>query len=217
MNATEVKQLLALGADPNEGAPLVAAASNRDASTIAALLEAGADVDGADDGGNTALNVAAESCFDEGIKLLSSAGANWLRENAEYVSASDALSWKCSENATSGSLSAVLRNAVRTKDDKEVTRVLALGADPNERDTGVAPLLMAALNFDAPTMRALLKGGAAVDIFDTWGNTALMISADACFEEGIEVLAKAGARWTLENRASYSARDALPWNCNVTA
>jgi hypothetical protein len=98
-NVAEIERQIAAGADPNvnEGTgkwtPLQEAASSGHVAAIAALLKAGARVDGADSTGNTPLMLAAWKGHTAAIDALVAAGADSHRANKH---GNTALQWASS-------------------------------------------------------------------------------------------------------------------------
>ena len=88
-----------------------------------------------------------------------------------------------------------LVGAARDGNAAEVGRLLASGADANQR-WGVnnwTPLMHAVHKNQAGTARALLEGGAAVDALGPHHETALMMAAGYGQEEMVRLLLQAGA------------------------
>jgi len=82
-DATEIRKLIADGADPNERdrsvtgwPPIVHAVHKHQLAAVAALIESGADVNATSDGGTTALMMAASYGHADMVKLLLAHGAN---------------------------------------------------------------------------------------------------------------------------------------------
>lgn len=110
-----------------------------------------------------------------------------------------------------------LHTAVRENNMTEVKRLIASGADVNEKDyTGYTPLhwsanadFLRAASADCLTIAQLLvDAGADVNAHDYYGeNTPLDGAAFWGHEEMIKLLLNAGADVTLKNKAGYTALD----------
>lgn len=72
----QVRRLLEIGADVNEGAPIVGAAAEEHSDIVGLLIAAGADIDAQDIAGNTALHHAARWGNTDIAKQLLAAGAD---------------------------------------------------------------------------------------------------------------------------------------------
>lgn len=118
---------------------LHAAAANGYAGLVHALVAAGADVDGADPGGDAALHLAVRDCYEDRSDVLSA-----LFELGADPSSRDA------SGATALELALVARN------DRNAGALLAGGADPNAPLTGGSPPLEDALDREAWGMATIL-------------------------------------------------------------
>jgi ankyrin repeat protein len=179
-----VQRLLRAGASVKSATrygvtPLTLAATNGNPVMLQALLEAGADPNTAMPEGETVLMTAARTGEVEAIRVLAQHGANvnakegWLGETA--------LMWAASENHA-----------------EAVTELLKLGADANARSTQMSfpkaspavenlitmtfpqgawtPLMYAARQGAMEAARALMSGGADLNLQNPDGSTALMLA-----------------------------------------
>lgn len=182
--------------------PLILAASRGDASTVQALLRAGANVEAQDGDGRTALLAAVdrlqtpsgpEAGYGAAIRLLLDHGANvhattrtvrigvsGIGETPLLVAAGGGCHWK---RIGQGVHAQVMR------------ALLDHGADPNAASTsGVTPLMRAVDCKNLPAAQTLLRAGARVNARDAAGRTALGLAASAGRLDLIALLKQAGAR-----------------------
>ena len=191
---------------------LATAAEHRDRAAVEALLDQGADVNGPQPDGATALHWAAHWNDLALTEALIAAGANVDAANEYGVT-------PLSLAATNGSarvLDALLRaganaraalptgetalmTAVRSGSVDAVNRLLAGGADPNAKQTsrGQTALMWAATAQKPEIVRTLIANGAQVDARSVTGFTALMFAAR---EGGLEL-----AQLLLESGANINA------------
>ena len=159
-------------------APVADAAQRGDLESVRALLEEGADVNGAQGDGMTALHWAAERGDQDMAKLLISEGA------------------RLSSTTRIGAYTP-LHVASRRAQLEVVKELLGAGADVNVRTTysGSAPLHLAAGAFGGETVAAaLLERGADVDAREaSAGQTPLMFSVAKNRIASVQVLLEAGA------------------------
>ena len=194
----EVRQALRDGANPNarrtgddgpEPTALMEAAKNRHIEVIGILLDAGADVNGADSYGGTALMEAASSNSDpEAVKALLAAGAK-VNTQSDY------------------GRSALMR-ATANENPGALTVLLAAGADVNAGAGDGETALMLATSHDdpGPFIKPLLAAGADVNARDEEGETVLMKAASNGSAEAIRILLAAGAD---PKRKDKNGHDAL--------
>jgi uncharacterized protein len=173
--------------------PLIGAARNGRVEVVAALLKAGAKVDGADRiNGAAALAWVAAGESEEVLgykpsmedrirvmQMLLDAGA---KVNATNHWGATALQWAADANAL-----------------ELVQILLKAGADVNAADQQGLTALMAASNHDAPeslqVVELLIQSKANVDLQNRNGETALMIAATSNFKTGnVSALLRAGAQ-----------------------
>jgi ankyrin repeat protein len=158
------------------GSPVADAAMAKDAAAVRALLKSGADVNGAQGDGMTALHWAAMHGDAPLVQMLLYAGAN--------VRATTRL----------GGYTA-LHLASRAGAVDVVKTLAAGGADVNTpTSTGATPLMLAATSGSADATNALLEVGAQPNATETAnGETALMFAAALDRAEVIRLLLQRGA------------------------
>ncbi|KXZ43634.1 hypothetical protein GPECTOR_84g310 [Gonium pectorale] len=149
---------------------------------VAALLQAGADKDAADETSATPLHIAAENGHVEVVAALLQAGAN---KEAAAETGATAL-YIAAENG-----------------HEEVVRVLLqAGANKDAADeTGATPLHIAAQNGHVEAIAALLQAGANKDAADETGATPLHIAAQDGHVEAVAALLQAGANTEAADKA----------------
>ena len=167
---------LALAGSTAPDAPVADAAMRGDLSEIRTLLERGADVNGSQGDGMTALHWAAERGHVEMTRTLLFAGAfpDASTRNGQYTP---------------------LHLAARAGWAEVVRALLEGGADPELRSTtGTTPLHFAAAAGEVESVRALVASGASVDAVESASEqTPLIFAASANRPAAIEVLLAAGA------------------------
>jgi ankyrin repeat protein len=157
-----------------ERSPLADAAEHRDPASIRTLLETGADVNGAQVDGTTALHWAAYNDDAETVAMLLRAKANVNAVNRYGV---PPLALAC----TNG-------NAAIVK------LLLAAGADANATMRGGETVLMlASRSGNADVVKALLASGAKTDARERHSQTALMWAAAEGNTAVVRALMQAGA------------------------
>lgn len=187
-----VRRLLNAGAEINVRGSGAVAALNlaiRDSlsiETLKALIVAGADVNGADNDGETPLMAAAEKPSDEAVRLLLAKGAR------SSVNAKDKKGWTALLSAASTYQTGSMPDIVKT--------LIAAGANVNvANDEGETALMMAAAAGSVETTKILLAAGATINAKDRQGQTALMFASEIGGAERVKTLIDSGA--------SVSARD----------
>ena len=166
---------LPAAAQPAEGSLIRAVRQGNSASTVAQLLEEGADVNASEPDGTTALHWAVQADAHNTAQRLIAAGASVGAANRYGVT-------PLALAATNGS-----PNMVRV--------LLAAGTAPDVTTPGGdTPLMIAARTGRVEVLRQLLVAGAAVNAAERWkGQTALMWAAAEGNDEAILTLIAAGA------------------------
>ena len=169
--------------DESAAAPLLYSAGAGNTSNVRCLLDGGADVNAANEGGWTALMFAANKGHTDTARLLLDKGAN--------INAAD-------EDDNSPLTLAVERGHTGT-----VRLLLDTGADVNatfDRIVSWAPhnfgwtlLMFAAESGHTDTVRLLIERGAAVNAANGGGWTALMLAAEGGDTDTITLLLDKGA------------------------
>jgi ankyrin repeat protein len=182
--------LLMVGAVPAES-PVADAAQANDAQQVRALLQQGADANGAQADGLTALHWAALNDNPEVVGLLLYAGATVrpLTRVGGYTP---------------------LHLAARSGHVNVVRALLDAGADPNEwTTTGVTALHFAAQANDGASVRALAAAGADVNATDRFqSRTPLVFAAGRNATDAISALLETGADPSITTELKdYTARN----------
>jgi len=214
---TRVKQLLKGGQDPRAvndygATPMSEAAERGDAQLIGALLKAGADVESANPEGETALMTVARTGNVAAAKTLLAAGA---QVNAlEQWRGQSALMWAAAQGHPD--MVRLLLKSGAKPDVRSVVREWPrkVSAEPrpqNRPNGGLTALLLAAREGCTGCARALVEGGAAINLPDPDNITPLLMAVLNARFDTAAYLIKAGAdvnRWDTWGRAPlYSAVD----------
>ncbi|EEP77938.1 predicted protein [Uncinocarpus reesii 1704] len=141
------------------------------------ILEKGADVNGQDPGGWTALMMAAESGYTDAVRFLLEEGA-------------DANIRECGQRTA-------LWYAINRVHEPAITLLIEYGADVNASVYGVTPTMLAIERGSMAIVKLLLDAGANMDAQDYHGQTALHISALNGQGEILKLLAEKGADLTI--------------------
>ena len=172
--------------------PLVCASANGCSLAVAVLLSNNANPDQADPDGRCALLRAAERGHAKVAREL-------LKHGADSGATSKAGSWTALHLAADAGYEAV------------VTVLVEHGADIVPRtDSGVTPLLQAAVNGRCGCASVLLKAGAQTEDVDRYGYTALLRAAEHGHTGVVHVLLDAGAN---VNATDHLKCTALIWAC----
>ena len=157
-----------------------------------ALIDSGADVDGAQGDGTTPLHWAVYRVDAELVELLLERGAD-----PDVINAYG---------------SSPLAEAVKVADPGLVERLLEAGTDVESPNAdGQTALMLSTRSGSTAVARLLLEHGADVNAKEAWrGQTALIWAADARFPEIVEILIAAGAE--VDFRA-----EAFDWPSQITA
>jgi hypothetical protein len=102
-----------------------------------------------------------------------------------------------------------LTGAARAGDAAEVRRLIANGADPNERDSyaGWPPIVHAVHKHQLASIEALLAGGADINATTPGGTTALMMAASYGQNDSVRLLLARGANTSLRDHNGETALD----------
>ncbi|HLV80546.1 MAG TPA: ankyrin repeat domain-containing protein, partial [Chthonomonadaceae bacterium] len=179
-----------------------------DARRVRALLSLGADLELRTEGGNTALNLAAQKGSQEAIGLLLAHGARIEERGYDGATALAAaasldrpdvvaalLAAGANPNAADAQGETPLLDEARTGDLRAAQLLLARGADPNavERAHGWTPIMVAIQSGHPDLIPLLLSKGAHVNTRDKAGETALFLAARRPDTTPVEPLLHAGA------------------------
>ncbi len=208
---------------------------NMTSEKIGECLKAGADPNGRDSGGDTALHNAASTYNTAVISILLKAGADVNaknkkgetplyravdRDNPALITAllkagagTPALRKKATFIAA-GCAAWNTLDFMRSATSEKISKCLKIGADPNARDkSGNTTLTNAVLGKNPAVITALLKAGADVSAKDKNGKTALQWAVTKQYAAVIDVLLKAGAGTSvLRNKAKLVAAGCVAWN-----
>ena len=160
------------------GADVADAAKARDSVAVKALLKQGADVNGAQGDGMTALHWAAVNGDAALAQMLLSAGAN-IRATTRL-----------------GGITA-LHMASQAGHAQVVAALIAAGAQTNAATaTGATALMLAARSGNSDTVTKLIETGADINAKEKgFGQTALMVAAGLDRADVVRVLMARGADW----------------------
>lgn len=174
------------------------AAARGDRNAVRSLLQQGADIDGAQGDGSTALHWAALNDDLEMVNLLIAAGANVKVTTRE--GAITPLFMAC-QNGNAAIIAALLK----------------AGAPANSvKANGTTALMMAAASGSAPAVKVLLDHGASVNARESvHGQTALMFAAALNRDAVIKVLLAAGADPNIATNVQKMARVRFDQDGNV--
>lgn len=199
---------------------LAEAMKSKDTVLAGKLLKQGADVNGAEADGSTALHWAAHLDDSQTLRQLIQAGANVNAANQLGVTAlslacingnssivDSLLKAKADPNAASSEGETVLMTCARTGKVDAVKLLLVAGAKPNTKETwkGQSALMWAAAEGHVEASKMLLEFGADLRARSTAGFTALLFAAREGHIEVARALLKAGA----------SVNESLPANTRV--
>lgn len=213
MTLTCLFLILLAPAAQETSAKLHAAAQTGDATELRELLAAGADVNATDRGGRTALMIAVGRDDVSTVELLIAAGADVSLLDAQGVSALTIAKAESSPGVISmlraagaeESAEELLDAAIRAGDLDEVTRLVEAGVDLNRLDTNdyQTPLMTALELRELEILQRLVEAGADPTREGTgFGTTG---------ENAITIAARQGSPWALrlllESRVRQADRD----------
>ncbi|MBQ7151098.1 MAG: ankyrin repeat domain-containing protein [Synergistaceae bacterium] len=221
------------GADPNSKnnsnnrttALMTAARYNKDPKVIAALINAGAEINARNHNGNTALMFAAMENTPEVIKMLCSKGADIEALNHDKKSAlhyaklskilnkTDVIKLltpnstaKPQEKTTEKTPDEKLLELCKFGNAQEISEIIQAGADVNfSTSSNTTPLMIAAEYNTVDSIIALIKNKAEVNAFNRNGNTALMLASQFNTLESVQALIENGADINTKNKAGNTA------------
>jgi ankyrin repeat protein len=194
-------------ANRHGSSPLSVAATNGNAAITALLLEAGADAKGVVFQGQTVLMTAARSGNRETVQLLLDHGANVAA--TEDTLGENALMWAASENHADVVALLLQRGADVNAKSKALTfpkpsfglegvlTILPRG--------GWTPLMYAARDGAPDAARALVEGGAQLNLTDAEGTTALLRAIENSHYDTATVLIEKGADPNLADTSGMAA------------
>ncbi len=163
----------AFGAPSSEEPTLAELVRQGDAAVVVAAFEKGANANETDAEGNTLLNLAVQSGYDDVVKALLDAGAD--------------------ANAVSADGRTPLALAIIRENENMVRILLAAGANPNAISADEPPVYIAA-KCDFPEMvRILAAGGADCNKRSNGGFTPLSLAAQQGYAEVVRALLDCGA------------------------
>jgi ankyrin repeat protein len=209
-----LRALLEAGGDPNEketeehGPPLLKAAQADHVEAARLLLDAGADLYGPNEGGETPLVMAVQNGSLGVFRLLVERGyrmdavrdnASWMLTEAARRGQSEMVRWLLAQGAdvdlTDFQGCTALTYAAHGDHLELVEELLKAGANPDHRDNDTETVLMWAADHagNAPVIRALLQGRADVNAKNNFAGTALSWAMRHGDADMVKALLDAGA------------------------
>lgn len=216
-DAQQVRSLIKAGADVDArndygATPLTEAAETGNVEIIGQLLKAGADPQGSNEDGQTALMILARTSNIAAADLLLRHGAKV--NAAEKWRGQTALMWAAAEQQPEMVKLLVRRGAdvnARSTVNEWKRYVTAEGRKQDRNPGGFTPLLYAARQGCLECVRALLKGGAKMNVADPDGITPLLMSVMSMHFDTAKLLIEGGAnvdKWDWWGRSPlYAAVD----------
>jgi ankyrin len=216
-DAQQVRELIKAGADVNArndygATPLTEAAETGNTDIIGQLLKAGADPESSNDDGQTALMILARTSNIAAAELLLKHRAKV--DAAEKWRGQTALMWAAAERQPE-MVKLLIRHGASVNARSAVNEwkryVTAEGRKQDRNPAGFTPLLYAARQGCLECARALLKGGAAVNLPDPDGITPLLMAVMSMHFDTAKLLIESGAnvdKWDWWGRSPlYAAVD----------
>jgi uncharacterized protein len=216
-NGGEVRRLISAGADVNArndygATPLAEAAETGNVDIIGQLLKAGADPESGNDDGQTALMIIARTSNIAAAELLLKHRANV--NAAEKWRGQTALMWAAAEQQPAMARLLVRHGAnvdARSAVNDWKRHVTAEGRKQDRNPGGFTALLYAARQGCVECARALVKGGAKVNLADPDGITPLLMAVMSMHFDTAKLLIESGAnvdKWDWWGRSPlYAAVD----------
>ena len=192
-----------------QGSPPSEWHQTRVSANVAALLEAGADIEARNDGGQTPLHTAAMSAtsidpFEDALHILGSGGEeeNAMREARALAATVALLAAGADVNARDNNGWTPLHWAAAQDTPEIIAAILDAGmpVDPVDAD-GRTPLHLAAGEKGTANLATLLDAGAAIDARNQSGETPLHLASMQATSSEIAVLLAAGAAVDVRNRS----------------
>ena len=168
--------------------PLMIGARYGDVSILRMLLDAGARVNDSSNRGNTPLTIAAGEAKADAVRALLEAGADIADQGYDAL-------WSTTRDRKKANL-------------QIVEMLLAAGTDPN--GSGSTPLLRAVAHGSPEMVRALVAGGAEVNVASAWGSP-LHTAVEESRPEMATVLLALGADPQLRGEGESAGLTALEY------
>jgi len=171
--------------------PLMRALHLGDMGLAKSLIAAGANVNGPDRHGNTALMIAANRAELGALRQLLRSGAAVDAKNEDALT------------------------ALFFTDSRDIAKeLIEHGADVNATSRFNITPLMVAVSYDPPIVRLLIANGANVNAKDVNGVTALMLAALHGRANNVKILIEAGAHVNTKDNKGGTALSRVQWQVN---
>lgn len=171
-----------------------------------------------DELGRTALDIAAERGFADGVRHLLAEGAMPSSRTMAYATSQEIISMLHRAYAAR-QRELQLCEAVASKNVPEVRKLLAMGVSPNalSHDHQMSVLMQAVYRNQIWMVRVLLENGADVNYVNTQSKSVLHIAAAVSDAQVVQALLRAGANPLAKgNNGATPLHDAV-WEKNVEA